>query len=92
MLVTHAPTYMVVFSREAETDADFVSMRAANPDVSIETAAMQQLAAELESGGACMVAMPVIEALREGDAQCFDFGMGAMELMAAWEPDPKPSA
>lgn len=88
VLVTRAPCYMVLFKRESEEDSEYVSKRAASPDVSIETAAMQQLAAELIEGGIGEVAQPVVDDLQSGDAQCFDFGAGAMEAMATFEELP----
>ncbi len=82
VLVTHAPTYLVVFKRSVNDDAEYVSSRANSPVVSIEKAAMQQLAAELDEGDAGAIAQSVIDVLKEGDAQCFDFGVGAFEAMA----------
>lgn len=84
VLVTRAPTYMVIFERNVADDAEYVSIRANTPDVSIEVAAMKQLAAELFD--AAPVAQPVIDVLNEGDAQCFDYGVGAFEAMAEYEP------
>ena len=88
VLVTHAPSYMVIFERESDDDGEYVSKRATSPDVSIETAAMQQLAAELVEGGIGSFALPVVSELQNGDAQCFDFGAGAMEAMAKFEAQP----
>jgi|LNFM01.1.fsa_nt_gb hypothetical protein len=82
VLVTHAPTYLVVFKRSVGDDAEYVSRRADSPVVSIEKAAMQQIAAELAEGDAGPIAQSVIDVLNEGDAQCFDFGVGAFEAMA----------
>lgn len=81
VLVTHAPTYLVVFKRSVADDAEQVIRRADVPEVSIEKAAMQQLAAELEEGDAGPLAQFVIDVLNEGDAQCFDYGVGAFEAM-----------
>jgi hypothetical protein len=86
VLVTHAPTYMVVFERDVVDDSDYVTERSDAPDVSIDKAAMQQLAAELADGDAGTVAQPVIDALNEGDAQYFDFGVGAFQARAQSKP------
>ena len=88
VLVTHAPSYMVIFERESDDNGEYVSKRASSPDVSIETAAMQQLAAELVDGDIGSFALPMVSVLQNGDAQCFDFGAGAMEAMASFEVQP----
>lgn len=87
ILVTRAPTHLVVFERDGEQDGEYVSKRADNGDVSIEKAAMQQLAAELTDGGSGTVAQPIVEELLSGDAQCFDYGIGAFEAMAEFMPE-----
>ncbi len=81
VLVTHAPSYMVIFERSAVNDKEYVGKRA-EQNISIETSAMQQLAAELEEGGAGAVAAGIMDTLRNGDAQCFDFDSGAILSMA----------
>jgi hypothetical protein len=81
VLATHAPSYMVIFKRDAGDDGEYVSQRSAS-GTSIEHAAMQQLAAELEDGGVGPCAQSVVDVLRSGDAHCFDFGIGALEAMA----------
>ena len=81
VLVTKAPTYMVVFERDSEEDAQYVSKRAESGEA-IEKAAMQQLAAELEEADAGALVQPIIDDLRNGDAQCFDYAIGAFEAMA----------
>ena len=75
VLVTHAPSYMVIFERSAVNDKEYVGKRA-EQNISIETSAMQQLAAELEEGGAGAVAAGIM------DTQCFDFDSGAILSMA----------
>lgn len=82
VLVTHAPTYLVVFKRSVADDAEYVSRLADSPELSIEKAAMHQLAEELAKGDLGPIAQSVIDVLNEGDAQCFDFGVGAFEAMA----------
>lgn len=84
VLVTRAPTYVVIFERETDTDAQYVCKRADDPENSIECAAMQQLAAELEEAGVGEIALPILEDLRNGDAQCFDFNVGAFSAMAEY--------
>ena len=81
VLTTRAPSYMVVFERDTDDDSEYVSDRA-DSGLSIEKAAQQQLAAELTEGNAGSAAEPVIEILVDGQGQCFDFGVGAMSLMA----------
>ena len=85
ILVTHAPSYLVLFERDTGQDAEYVNNRLTAGTVPIEQAAMHQLAAELGDGNIGDVARPIIEILLAGDAQCFDFGDGAMEEMAVWE-------
>lgn len=87
VLVTRAPSYMVIFERKVADDAEYVSKRADAPNVSIERATMQQLAAELTEGDAGAGVQPVIDALNEGDAQTFDFGLGAFAAMAEYKPE-----
>ena len=69
VLVTRAPTYMVIFERSVADDSEYVSKRAESPDVSIETAAMQQLADELVGGDIGSFALPIVSVLQNGDAQ-----------------------
>lgn len=82
VLVTHAPSYMVVFERESADDSNYVSKRVTSPDLTVEAAAMQQLAAELVEGDIGSLAMPIVSVLQNGDAQCFDFGAGAFVDLA----------
>lgn len=85
VLVTRAPTYMVIFERNVADDSEYVSKRADSGEVSIENAAMQQLAVELIKGDIGTVAQPVVVVLLNGDAQCFDYGIGAFEAMAEFK-------
>lgn len=85
VLTTHAPSHMVVFSRDSDDDGEYVSRRADASGASIESAAMLQLATELEDGGVGFVAHPIVNALRESEAQCFDFGIGVFAAIAEME-------
>ena len=87
VLVTRAPTYMVIFERSVDDDEEYVSKRADSGQLSIEYAAMQQLAAELIEGDVGSVAQPVVDDLVNGDAQCFDYCVGAFEAMAEFKAD-----
>ena len=84
VLVTRAPTYMVIFERSVSEDGEYVSKRTDSSAVSIELAAMHQLAAELIEGDIGAVAQPVVEDLQNGDCQCFDYGVGAFAAMAEY--------
>jgi hypothetical protein len=88
ILVTHEPSYMVMFERDSQADAEYIYDRCFNRNVSIEVAAMHQLAAELMDGGAGDLAQPVIDTLNSGDAQVFDFANGAIDYMATYEVEP----
>ncbi|ABE47260.1 hypothetical protein [Polaromonas sp. JS666] len=88
VLVTHAPSYLVVFERESADDRTYVSKRATSPDVSVETAAMQQLAAELVEGDIGTLAMLIVSVLQDGEAQCFDYGAGAFVDLAEVDAQP----
>ncbi|CAM8642277.1 hypothetical protein MCEMSEM18_03512 [Comamonadaceae bacterium] len=90
VLVTHAPTYLVVFMRSVQDDARKVSDLAQCPYSSIELAAMHLLADDLANSNPGPVVQPIINVLREGDAQCFDYGIGAFEAIAEYEPESEP--
>lgn len=83
VLVTRQPTYLVVFQRSVAEDSEYVSERATKPGIDIKTAAMQQLAAELRNVDTIPMVHTMVEDLDDGDAQCFDFGDGALEAMAS---------
>lgn len=87
VLVTMAPTYLVVFERDAADDEEYVQTRIRQGAESVQLAVMQQIAAELEEGAVTQFAIPVKEVLQEGDAQCFDFGSGAITNMDLNLPD-----
>lgn len=89
VLVTHGPSYMAIFERIIEADSERIRARASATDTSIERAAQHQLAAELVERNVGAVARPVIDVLNEGDAQCFDYGPGAFELIAEYKPKPE---
>lgn len=82
VLVTTAPTYLVLFERDAINDRENVSRRIDASGSSPELAAMHQLAEELMHGDVGGFASPVVSVLQNGDAQCFDFGDGAIEALA----------
>lgn len=84
---TREGLFMVLFERNAVTDAEYVSKRL-NESTSVELAAMHQLADELEEAGAETFATQIVTLLRKGNAECFDFCMGAIESMAEFEPEP----
>lgn len=64
---------MVVFERETNSDeVGYLKHRLSGGAADIELAAMAQLAAELEIA-VTKVTKPVIEDLRNGDAQIVDF-------------------
>lgn len=92
VLMTHAPSCMVIFERETSGDAEYVIRRAefasVTRKVAIENAAMQQLAAELQDGDVGSLGESIVANLRSGDAKCFDFGLGAYEEMAEFEMKP----
>lgn len=71
---TREPGYMVTFLRTvAERDLQYLRERVTQGSQSLRLAAMQQLAAELAEGGVGKAATPVVEDLRNGDAQIVDF-------------------
>lgn len=78
--------FTVIFERDSDADAEYVSKRAQQTGASIEASANQQLAAELQAGGAGDCAADLIEELRANRATVFDFECGAIESMAVFEP------
>lgn len=92
VLATTAPSFVVVFKRDAQDDAEYVIERVNPPETSINKAAQQQLAAELQEGDLGECAHAVIGVLSSGEAQCFDFGMGVFEAIAKWSPEPVAAA
>ena len=80
VIVTHQPSYFVVFLRSAEgEDADNIRNRLAELDGNVEHAAQVQLAAELE-GWIGPEAVDVVTVLRDGDAQIIDFEDTLLQL------------
>jgi hypothetical protein len=76
VLVTHAPSYMVIFERSYDSDEVFLKSRVEKDCITFASAAMNQLADELDEGGISSVAAEVLDVLKNGDAQCFDFQGG----------------
>lgn len=71
---TREPGYMVTFLRTvAEDDLQHLRDRMKQGSQTLQLAAMHQLAAELQDGGVGKMAGPVVEDLRNGDAQIVDF-------------------
>lgn len=80
---TREPGYMVTFLRTvAEDDLQHLHDRMKQGSQTLQLAAMHQLAAELEIGGVGQMANPVVEDLRNGDAQVVDFN-GVFSKQAA---------
>lgn len=84
VLPTQADNYMVVFMRSTHEDAKYVGARADAPGVSIEQAAMLQLAGEFSESGDGRANSELVEKLLKGDAHCFDYALGAVESMAEY--------
>lgn len=71
---TREPGYMVTFLRTvAEDGLQHLRDRMKQGSQTLQLAAMHQLAAELQDGGVGKMAGPVVEDLRNGDAQIVDF-------------------
>lgn len=71
-IISTTPAYMVIFQRSREDDYEYLSTRMEQGS-SLTTAALRQLADELEEGGIGPEAAPIVELLRKGGAYCFDF-------------------
>ncbi len=73
ILTTRAPSFIVLFWRDASEDAPYLAKRMSeHDDNALATAAFQQLADELEESGVALVA-ELAQRLRAGDAKLIDF-------------------
>jgi hypothetical protein len=80
VLQTAAPTYLILFVRDADLDADHVSKRMEHTNDDPKRAAMLQLAEEIAE--VCDTDLdPIVENLRAGKAQAFDFDGGGFKTL-----------
>jgi hypothetical protein len=70
--VTHNATYMIIFQRARDVDYEHINARMLEGST-LSTAAMSHLASELEQSGVGDAATEILDVLKNGDAQCFDF-------------------
>lgn len=82
VIKSRSSTCFVLFERDAGDDQEIIRERLGRaPDLELNFHLAQQLAAELVEGGAAGAAVDVIDALRDGQAQVFDFGAGTLDSM-----------
>lgn len=82
VIKSRSSTCFVLFERDAGEDHDVIRERVGKaPDLDLTFHLAQQLAAELVEGGVAGAAIDVVDALRDGQAQIFDFGAGSLDSM-----------
>jgi len=82
VVTTKTVNRMVIFEREAADDTEYILNRAENEGITIEVAAMKQLAAELKDATTDDTYQFIIDDLESGQSRCFDFGNGCLRDMA----------